>query len=163
MESRFNKVLGLTGFSIISVVLLLFGVLTGLHHDWFRMGLCFFLAVYMVDGCVGGLLNLKIDSCFTRLEELISSKSDSVRLRNPSKVVSIFLVVIAPLLLLLSMLAGLRQYWLMMCVLLSACAITFFIFGGVMIALRINAYSRRLEELISRDKDGRASKEQSGQ
>ena len=166
MESRFNKALGLIGFSIISsavAVLLLFGVLTGLHNDWFRMGLFFFLAVYMVDCCVGGLLNLKIDSCFTQLEELISSKSDSIRLRNPTKVVSIFLVVIAPLLLLLSMLAGVRQYWLMMGVLLSACTITLFISGGVMIALRINAYSRRLEELISRDKDDRASKEQSGE
>jgi len=127
------------------------------------MGLGFFLAAYMVECLVVLLLNMRIDTCFTRLEELISSKSDSVRLRYPVNVVTIFPVVIAPLLLLLAMLSVNRQYWLMMCVFLSACAITVFISSGVLIALRINAYSTRLEALIARSKDGRKSKEQSEQ
>ncbi|UCC98278.1 MAG: hypothetical protein JSW66_20840 [Phycisphaerales bacterium] len=172
MESRFSKILRFIGSNTLAamvllcgaVVLLLYGgVVAGLHREAFRMGLCFLLAVYMVDCCVGLLLNQRIDTCFTRLERLVLDKSDSIRLKNPSVVVSIFGVVFSPILFLLSILAGHRQYWLLMCVLLSAFAIHFFVCKGVMTALRINAYSRRLEGFISKDKEGRTSEQESGE
>jgi len=146
-----------------SVVLFYCGIGWGFRHEAIMMGLCFFLAVYSVDACVGLLLNLKIDTSFTRLEDLVSGKSDSVPLRNSINIMHIFMIVVLPALLFLSMLACHYQYWLLMCIFMSVFVITSFISDGVLIARRINAYSRRLEELISRDKDGEASKDKSGE
>lgn len=149
--------------SIFSVVLFYCGIVWGFRHEALGMGLCFFLAVYSVAVCVGLLLNLNIDTSFTRLENLASGKSDSVPLRSSINIMTIFMVVVLPSLLLLSMLACYRQYWLLMCIFLSTFVITFCISEGVLIARRINAYSKRLEELISREKDDEASKDKSGE
>lgn len=158
-----KKVFIYIGSSIFSVVLFSCGIFWGFHHEAGRMGLCFFLAVFWVYVCVFLLLNLKIDTSFTRLDNLVSGKSDSVPLRNSINIMAIFMIVVLPALLFLSILACNLQYWLLMCIFLSAFIITLFISDGVLIALRINAYSRRLEELISREKDGEASKDKSGE
>ena len=146
-------------------VQLLGGVLTGFHQKWFEMGFFFFFVGFTVYGYVGFLLNLKIDTCFEHLENLISGKSDSIRLGNQliGNVVTILMVIFIAALTSLSILAGLRQHWFIMCVLSVALAITFFISWGVMTALKIAAFSKRMEELISKDKDDRSSKEQSGE
>ena len=158
-----KKVFIYIGSSIYSVVLFSCGIFWGFRHEAPRMGLCFFFAVFWVDVCVFLLLNLKIDTSFTRLENLVSGKSDSVPLRNSINIMAIFMIVVLPALLLLSMLACHHQYWLLMCIFLSAFVITLFIYNGVLIARRINAYSRRLEELISREKDDEVSKDKSGE
>lgn len=82
MLNRKNRVVVPIVFSIMLVVLLLGGVLAGLWQDWFRMGLLFFLGVFIVNCCVSVLLDLKIDTCFKRLEDLTSGKSDSTRVRK---------------------------------------------------------------------------------
>jgi len=158
-----KKVFIYIGSSIFSVVLFSCGIFWGFRHETPRMGLCFFLAVFWVHVCVGLLLNLKIDTSFTQLEDLVSGKSHSVPLRNSIDIMAIFMVVVLLALLLLSMLACHLQHWLLMCIFLSAFVITLFIYNGVLIARRINAYSNRLEEFISRQKDDEASKDKSGE
>lgn len=149
--------------SIMSVVLLLCGVYAGFHYDWLRMGLCFFSAVYMAGFGVVFLFNLKIDSCFTRLKELISGESDSIQLRKSTKLVKIFIFITTLVLIILIFLTCDRQYWLMMCLLLSAFSINFLISMYVMISLKIEDYSKCLEQLISNCKECNSNKEQPGE
>lgn len=69
-------------FALMSVVLLFIGVKSGLQRSWFRMGLTFLLAVFLTHVCVYLLLELRIDSCFKRLEELATKQSDSASSKN---------------------------------------------------------------------------------
>lgn len=64
-------------FFAVSVGLFLFGVWLGLQRRWFAMGVAFFAVVYLFHFLVFSLLRLRIDSCFKRLEELVSKQSDS--------------------------------------------------------------------------------------
>lgn len=168
MVDRKKMLVTLILFSVALVVQLLFGALAGLGQDWMRMSIFFFTSFVIVYCCVGFLLGLRIDSSFRRLEDLISKKSDSVRPGNQvvsvvSRVLHVFMVVSVAVQMSLAIFAGLRQDWLWLGVLLAASAITFVICGGVLMALRIHACSKRLEELISKPKDDKASKEQSGE
>ena len=162
MLDRKRKVFAFIVLSVCSIGLFSCGVIWGFRYQVLRMGLCFFLAVYTVDVCVGLLLNLKIDICFLKLEDLVLGESDSVPMRSPINIITIFILVVLIALILLSMLAGHHQYWLLMCILLSAFVVTCYISRGVEIARRINSYTGRLEELISKEKCGRVSKEKSG-
>jgi hypothetical protein len=145
----------------MSTVLFLGGIYAGFNDKWFRMGFLFFLAVFMVGSCVSFFLDMKIDSCFTRLENLISRESDSIQLRNPSRLVGIYVVIITPVLLFLTIQAVNRRYWLMASLFLSAFVINFFVSRDMFIALKIRTYSRRLEELISENKNVEVSNKQS--
>lgn len=82
---------------------------------------------------------------------------------KPINVARIFMCVFLIVLSLLSILAGLRQHWLMLGSFSAGFAITTIIWWGVLTALKIDACTRRLEQLISKDKDDRASREQSGE
>lgn len=149
---------GVIGLGVVVVMLLCVTVLSGFRRDWFRMGLCLFLFLFTVFVYVGLFLDLKIHSCFKRLEDIIPRKSNSTPLGYQSlpMSVSIFLVLFGVVMVSVSLLAGLRQQWLTLCVLLTVFAVGNFIFMGVKIALNIRAYSKRLEELISKDRDDRA-------
>ncbi len=58
------------------------GVWAGLLRDWFFMGIGFYCAVWLFIHGVFSVLTLSIDSCFERLEELVSKQSDSAPLRT---------------------------------------------------------------------------------
>ncbi len=141
------------------------GVLAGLYRDWFSMVFFFFIFVFGADCNVGFLMDLKMDTCFKRLENIISRKSDSVRLGNRLifRALTIFTVVSTAVMLSLSILAGLRQRWLMLCVILVALTVTNYISTGVTFALKIKAYSKRLEELICQTRDDEEPKELSAE
>ena len=162
MDNRNNIVVVSIVLSMGLVVQCLIGSISGQQQDWFGMCFFFFLAAFTVYIYVGFLLNLKIDTCFNRMQDLISMKSDATRLANRliDYIVTIFMVISAAFLASLSILAGLRKHWLVLCVLLVALASTVFICRGVMIALKIDAYSKHLEEIISKGKNDSATKEQ---
>lgn len=126
------------------------GVLAGLNRDWFSMVFFFCIFAFIVDHVVLFTLNLIIDTCFKQMENAISKKSDSFWFENQPiyRKFGFFIVVYSGVLLSLAILAGTRQRWLMLCVILVVFTITTFITTGLMLALRIKAYSKRLEELI---------------
>ena len=66
--------------------------------------------------------------------------------------VTIFIVIFIVVLTLLSIFAGLRKNWLMVCFLWIALASTVFICRGVMISRKIDTYSKYMEKLISEQK-----------
>ena len=132
--------------TMCSLALLFGGVVAGSRHDGLGMGLCFFIGVYTAFCCMSFLLNTRIDDCFKRL---------GVRRVKPLTLrVSMLIVVVSSALIILSILAALRRHWLLMCVLLSAFSISLFIFHAVLIARRVFAGTRRLEELISGSNNG---------
>lgn len=158
------------------VVQLLAGVLAGLRQDWIGMTIYLVGAVLTVVILTSIPVALKTDNCFNRLEDLISEKSCSVRpittasnrkgVRKLNKVIEkiilIFTVISVPVHLSLAIFAGLCQFWFRLGIHLAACTITVVICLGVLMALKIDACTRRLEELISRRNEGKASKELSG-
>ena len=60
-----------------SVGFFLFGVGVGLQRRWEAMGVTFVCVVFLFHFAVLSLMKLRIDSCFRRLEELVSKRSDS--------------------------------------------------------------------------------------
>jgi len=126
---------------LCSVALLFGGVVAGFRHEGLQMGLCFFLAVHAAYCCVACLLNVKIDNCFKRL--------GIRRMKARTGVASVLMVGVWSALITLSILAALRRYWLLMCVLLSAYAVAHFICDGVLIARKADDCIKRLEELIA--------------
>jgi hypothetical protein len=135
------------------------GVLAGLNRDWFSMIFFCYIVVFTVHMHIGFMLDLKIDTCFERLQKIITRKSDSVRLEKltTGRKLDLFMIAFSAAVLLLSILA--RQRPLMLCIILVILTITNYISKGVVFALRIKAYSKRLEELISQTRDDKASKE----
>lgn len=73
------------------------------------------------------------------------------------KVVGIFMVISVPVHFSMVVLFAVRQDWFMVGIHLVACAITVVICAGVLMALKIDNYSRRLEELISGYNEGQRS------
>lgn len=57
-----------------ALVSLFAGIMSGLHQDWMRMCGAFCGSVFVIFSCTMCLLALKIDTCFRRLEDLISKK-----------------------------------------------------------------------------------------
>lgn len=135
------------------VVMLYAGVLSGLQRAWFAMAFFISGAVISAGSYVWFLLNLKIDKCFERLEGTISGKAGAFQVGNRLRfgLLVIFWSISAAAMLSLSILAGFRQRWLMVCILLAATIVVSNIFSGAVHALRIQARSKRLEELIRRD------------
>jgi len=172
------RVIGLIVFVVQTVFLLLIGIWAGLHQKWFGMFIFFFLTVLFVVFCMSALMTLKIDNCFKRLEEIVFEKSDTDRSITKTsnqkgvrkvnnvikKIVSILSHISTPVFLSLGMFFAIfRHNWFWMGVLLVVCIINHIIFHEVLMALKIDACSKRLEELISTDKEGKASREQSGE
>jgi hypothetical protein len=160
VKKRHRVLWSILAIGIISAVLLLGGVHAGFHHEWFRMGYYFFLSVYMVGCCVVYLLSLKIDNCFIRLEKHLSSESDTIPRKNPTKLLNICFFSTSLVLFILVLLSCEHRYWLMMSLFLSVFVINFFINIDVMITLKIKDYSKRLEQLISDYKEDNDFKEQ---
>ena len=134
---------------IIGFILFLYvGVLAGLNSEWFSMVFFFYLLVYIVHNHIGFMLDLKIDTCFERLQNIITKKSDSARLEKLKigRKFELFMIAFNAVILLLSILA--RQHPLMLSIILVALTITNYISMAVVFALRIKAYSMRLEELM---------------
>ena len=59
------------------MVFFLLGVGVGLQRRWEAMGVTFVCVVYLSHFVVLSLMRLRIDSCFKRLEELVSKQPDS--------------------------------------------------------------------------------------
>jgi len=78
-----------------------------------------------------------------------------------SKLLKIFMVISWVVLFSLSILAGFRQDWFGLGVLLAICAIILLICTGILMALKIDTCTKHLEELITKNKDLMASNEQS--
>ena len=144
-------VIGLIMWGAVIAMFLYLTVLAGFRRDWVRMGLCLYLFIFVVFHCVGILLDLKIHSCFKRLDHIIPRKLGSTPLKweTPPAPLLILLVLFAACMVPVSLHLALRQQWLTLCVLLTVLAIYNFIFMGLKIALSIKGYSKRLEKLIS--------------
>lgn len=124
------------------------------------MGFCLFFVIYTIDTYIGMIVDMKIFTCFRRLESIISGKSVSTQLRFRSLPIPIviFFVVFAAVMVLFSMLAAVEQDWLILCIYLSVFVIGNFIFTGVKISLNIKTYSKHIEELICQERDNGESK-----
>lgn len=172
------RVVALILFVAQMVFLLFIGIVAGLRQKWFVMFIFFFVTVLFVIFLMSALMALKIESCFKRTEEFIFRKSDAVRsimkasnLKGIHKVnkliekyISILSHISTPVFLSLGVFVAIfRQNWFWMGILLFVCIINHIIFREVLMILKIDACSKRLEELISKDKGDRASKEQFGE
>lgn len=129
------------------------GVLAGSQREWFGMVLFFYVLVYTVHMYIPFVLDLKIDACFERLQDIITKQSDSVRMEKlkTGRKLDLFMVFFSGGVLLLSILA--RQRPLILCIILVTLAITNYISRGLVFMLRIKAYFKRIEELICQTRD----------
>ena len=163
------RVVALIVFVAQTVFLLLIGIGAGLRQKWFGMFIFFFLTFLLIVFCLSVLMTLKIESCFKRLEEIISEKSDTVQSitkasnrkgarkvnKGIEKILSILSHISTPVFLSLGMFFAIfRQNWFWMGVLLFVCIINHIIFHEVLMALKIDACSKQLEELIATNKLG---------
>jgi len=143
------------GFILFSYV----GAVAGLEHEWDSMVFFFYLLVFIVHGHIGYMLDQKIDTCFERLQNIITKKPDSARLGKlrTGRKLDLFMIFFTGVILLLSILA--RQRPLMLCIILVTLTIANYISKSVVFALRIKGYSKRIEELICQTEDDKGSKE----
>lgn len=150
---------------IALAVFLYAGVLTGLHRDWFNMGFFFLLVVFDVYCYVGFLLNTKLDISFKRLEDIVYREPDSIPLGNRliRGTIIIFTAISNVVTLSLSIISGLRQHWLALCVFLAGFMIINYISVGLILALKIKAYSEYLEGLICGQRNAAPSQERSAE
>jgi hypothetical protein len=138
------------------------GILSVMHREWFSVVFCFFICVFWVNNIIFCLLIRKVDTCFKRLENVFSNKSVSLLSENIPRYKALnffFMVVFWPVMLTLSVLAGTRQRWLLLCLILVALTVTNYLNNGLMLALRIKAYSKNLEELINQTRCDEKPKE----
>lgn len=147
------------GTIILAVVIVLLtccGVIMGSIQEWPRMGLHFFLVVYLSECCVCLLLNHKIESHFIQLEANVTGKSASDRLVGkfvPNSVI-ISMLILLVVIYLLSILACNRGRWLILSILLAVLLITNFVFTAITVWLKVKACSKRMEELVSKIREG---------
>jgi len=134
------------------------GVLAGLNSDWFSMVFFFYVIVYTIHMYIAFMLDLKIETCFERLGNIVTKKSDSVRLEELTigRKLDLFMIFFSGVILLLSILA--RQRPLMLCIILVTLTIANYIFRGVVFVLRINTYTNRLEQLLCQTRENTGSK-----
>jgi len=171
------RIVALTVLVAQTAFFLFVGIGAGIRQKWMGMIILFFMAVLFVVLCTNALMTLKIKSCFSRLEELIFEKSDFVRSITKAsnrkgickvnnlieKIVSILSLISTPVFLSLGLIAYLRRNAFWMGVLLLVCIVNHIILREFLIALKIDSFSKRFEQLISADKDGTASEKQSGE
>jgi hypothetical protein len=161
MRRRTETTISTIFFAVGIVLLTICGVLMGSIQEWPRMGLHFFLVVYLAECCIFLLLNHKIESHFIQLEAHVTGKSASDRLAGklvPNSVIISMLIFIA-VIFILSMLAGIRGHWLILSVLLAVFLITSFVFTAVTVWLKVKTCSKRLEEIVSRSREVEAHTE----
>lgn len=150
--------IGTIFLAVVIVLLTCCGVIMGSIQEWPRMGLHFFLVVYLSECCICLLLNHKIESHFIQLEVHITGKSASDRLVGkfvPNSVI-ISMLISFTVIYLLSMLAGYRGRWIILSVLLAVLLISNFVFTAITVWLKVKACSKRLEELVSKSREGEA-------
>ncbi len=130
-----------------------------MNSEWFSMVFFFYLLVYIVHNYIGFMLDLKIDTCFERLGNIITKKLDSAQLEKLKigRKLDLFMIFFSGVILLLSILA--RQRPLMLCIILVTLTIANYISKSVVFALRIKGYSKRIEELICQTGDDTVSQE----
>ena len=142
---------------VVNIIVLMFGgVLASLRQYAGGMGLCFFLAVYCAQCCVCFLLNHRIESRFLRLETVFSG--ESVPDRMGSKFVPksdvIFMLIFHVVTLLLAIQALNRRWWLVLCVLLAVLLVGNSVYMALAVWLKVKTGSTRLEELVSKKREG---------
>jgi hypothetical protein len=159
MENRKQIIAAQIVFFSGSVLLSYGGVLAGLNSDWFSMVFFCYIVVFSSHMYIGFMLEMKIGTYFEQLGNIITKKSDSVQLEKLKigRRLELFMIFFSGIILLLSILA--RQRPLMLCIILVALAITNYISKGVVLALRIKGYSKRIEELICQTTDDTGSQE----
>jgi len=153
MVNRKQIIAAQIAFIIGFILFLCCGVLAGLNSEWFSMVFFFYLLVFTVHGHIGFMLDQKIDTCFERLENIITKKSDLTRLEKLKigRRFELLMIAFSAIILLLSILA--RQRPLMLCIILVALTIINHISTAVVFALRIKGYSKRIEELICQTRE----------
>ena len=137
------------------------GVLTGLIQEWPIMGFAFFLVVYFSECFVCVLLNHKIESYFMQMEARIRGKPASDQLAG--KFVPILLIIswiiFVIVIFALAFLADHREQWLILSILIVVFLITNFVFTAITVWFKIKACTKWLEEMVSRNDEGKARTE----
>jgi hypothetical protein len=120
------------------------------------MGLYFFLVIYLAECFVFLLLNNKIESHFIQLEAHFTGKPAPDRLVGKvfpnSVIISMIIFIVA--IIFLSMLAGNSGRWLMLTMLMTVFLITNFVFTAMTVWLKVKACSKRIEQLVSKSREG---------
>jgi len=134
------------------------GVLAGLNMDWPSMVFFCYIVVFSSHMYIGFMLDIKIDTCFGQLQDIVTkqSKSASMEKLKTGRYLDLFMIFFSAVMLLLSILA--RQRPLMLCIILVTVTITNYISKGVVFALKFKAHSKRTEELICKTTDNAGSK-----
>ena len=156
MRRRTYAVISVVGFAVVIVLYVCCGILTGLIQEWPRMGFAFFLVVHQAGCFVFYLLNCKIESHFLEMKTRITGKSASDQLAGkfvPNSLI-ISMIIFIVIFFALAFLAGNRGYWLILSILIVVFLITNFVFTAIIVWLKVKACTKRLEELISRNKEG---------
>jgi hypothetical protein len=161
MRRRTYAVINVVVFTVMIVLLTCCGVLMGTIQEWPRMGMHFFLVVFLSECFVCVLLNHKIESYFMQMQVNITGKPASDKLGSKFVPNSIFIpwlifVVAIPI---LSMLAGEYRRWLIMSMLLTIFLITSFVFTAISVWLKVKACTKWLEEMVSKNREGEARAE----
>lgn len=149
--------------TIISTIVLAFGVvamtscgvLSGVRQDWGGLGFCFFLAIDLAVCLTVVLLNHKIESRFTQLAELLVGKYEQdqfVRKFVPTSIMILTLTFRVVIVLLL-ILAFKRNWGLILGILLVVFLIGNAFSMAVTVWLKIKACSKRLEQLLSYNRE----------
>lgn len=167
MVTRRTAKIALVVLAASGLVQLFAGVLEGLRQNWMGMAIYFTGAFLSIVICTGIPVALTIDACFRRLESLMKT-SGRVRAgmetsnrraigrasRITQKAVIIVMVFCLPLNLSLAVFGSSDNSFLRG-VHLAASAIIIVICMGALMALKVNARSRHLEEIIGGDNGGR--------
>ncbi|TKJ32561.1 MAG: hypothetical protein CEE38_22940 [Planctomycetes bacterium B3_Pla] len=142
-------VFGLIVMGVSIAALLYLTVRSGFRREWFRMGFCLTLFVFVLLGYISILLDLRILSYFRRLEDVFSRKLDAP-LRHEASPVSLIvpLVIFEAVIISLSLLAGIREQWLVLSVFLAVFVVGSYVAICVKTAIKVKACCKRLEELI---------------
>ncbi len=144
--------LAVTLLSGAAVVILLNGLLAGVHQNWVRMALylsVFILNVFIITVVV---VILTADRCLKRIAGRLGDASEMLRApyQKTVNLVGLITAICVALLVVLSWLVGSRQQVLALGICMTACALIVFVSMGVMMTLAIEARFEQLEEIVRR-------------
>lgn len=161
MRRRTYAVISVVVFAVMIVLMTCCGVLVGSIQEWPIMGLAFFLVVYHSECFVCVLLNHKIESYFIQMEAHLTGKPASNQLVGKFVPYSIFILWLIFVLVFftLAFLASYREQWLILSILVVVFLITNFVFTAITVWLKIKACTKWLEEMVSKNKEGKARTE----
>jgi len=134
----------------VAGVILLNGLLAGVHQDWARMALYLSAFILNVSIVTGVVVILTVDRCLKRIADRLGNTNGVVRAphQETANVLGLVMVICVPILLLLSWFAGLRQQAFVLGICMTVCAFVIFVGMGMMMALAMLARFERLEQIV---------------